>query len=294
MERGRPFCAEISRQNAEPLAATASRVDNWILVEYRGLWGHDAIRSSALPHAVKRHLRERARARPLTKLLFIRRTERRRHGTLAIYWGSSPERGACLYRREVERYEDLLELDFVSPGPPVDHPLLLVCTHGKHDPCCARNGRPLYTALRNGLDEDWVWQVSHIGGDRFAGNLVCLPQGLYFGRVGAADAWPLLEDYLGGTLRLEHYRGRSCYTLPVQAAERRVREVARLDGIDDVRLVAAQQRDTAWQVTLTGRECTYDVEVCPAVGDLTHLTCVDEMLKRPLRFVAEILPGSAA
>src|SRR5207247_11091761 len=113
MERGRPFCAEISRQNAEPLAATASRVDNWILVEYRGLWGYDAVRSSALPPAVKRHLRERARARPFTKLLFIRRTERRRHRTLAIYWGSSPERGASLYGVEVERYEDLLDLDLV-------------------------------------------------------------------------------------------------------------------------------------------------------------------------------------
>ena len=289
MARVRPFCAEISRQNAEPLAATASRVDNWILVEYRRIWGYDAVRSSALPHAVKHHLRERARARPFTKLLFIRRTERRRHPTLAIYWGSSPERGASLYGIEVERYEDLLDLDFVSPGLPVGHPLLLVCTHGKHDRCCARNGRPLYAALRDGLDEEWLWQVSHIGGDRFAGNLVCLPEGLYFGRIGAADAWPLLEDYLGGTLRLEHYRGRCCYTLPVQAAERRVREAVRLEGIDDVRLVAAEQRDTAWQVTLAAGGCTYDVAVAPAAGDLTYLTCADETLKRPPRFVAEIL-----
>ena len=42
----RAFCAERSRENAEPLAATASRVDRWILVEYRGLWGRDAVESS--------------------------------------------------------------------------------------------------------------------------------------------------------------------------------------------------------------------------------------------------------
>ena len=27
----RPFCSDVSRENAEPLAATASRVDHWIL-----------------------------------------------------------------------------------------------------------------------------------------------------------------------------------------------------------------------------------------------------------------------
>jgi hypothetical protein len=138
MERARAFCAEASRDNAEPLAATASRVDNWILVEYRGLWGHDALASSGLPDAVKRRLRELRRARPNTKLLFVRRTERRHHRGLAVFWGSSPERGARLYRTEIARYEDLLALDLASPGEPVDHPLLVVCTHGKHDRCCAR------------------------------------------------------------------------------------------------------------------------------------------------------------
>ena len=31
---------------------------------------------------------------------------------------------------------------------------------------------------------EWVWQCTHVGGDRFAGNLVCFPEGLFFGRVG--------------------------------------------------------------------------------------------------------------
>ena len=35
----------------------------------------------------------------------------------------------------------------------------------------------------------------HVGGDRFAGNLVCLPEGLYFGRVGPEETLgPLLDD----------------------------------------------------------------------------------------------------
>src|SRR3954469_2815404 len=112
MEQARPFCAESSRDNAEPLGATASRVDNWILIEYRGLWGHDAVASSGLSDAVKRHLREQVRARPSTKLLYIRRTERRRAETLTVYWGSSPERDGEVYTAELGSYVELLALDF--------------------------------------------------------------------------------------------------------------------------------------------------------------------------------------
>jgi hypothetical protein len=244
---------------------------------------------------VKRHLRERARARPLTKLIFVRRTERRHHRRLAVYWGSSPESDARMYATEISSYDDLLGLDFTSPGEPVGHPLLLVCTHGKHDRCCARYGRPLYTALRDGLDEGWVWQASHVGGDRFAGNLVVLPEGLYYGRVGAGDAWPVLEEYLAGRIRLEHYRGRCSYPFAVQAAEERVRAVAGVTGIDDLRLRDASHEGSRWLVRFAGAGGGfYDVAVTVEPGELTHLTCNDETLKRPPRFVAEILPGSGA
>src|SRR3954471_24947751 len=96
----RPFCSDVSRENAEPLAGTASRVDHWILLEYRGLWSKEAVSGSGLSDQVKRHLREQAAARPHTKLLFVRRTERRGNPQLAVFWGSSPERGGALFHTE--------------------------------------------------------------------------------------------------------------------------------------------------------------------------------------------------
>ena len=39
----RPFCAEVSSAAAESLAATASRIDHWLLVEYSGMWPHDPL-----------------------------------------------------------------------------------------------------------------------------------------------------------------------------------------------------------------------------------------------------------
>ena len=44
----RPFCAATSSERGESLTATASRVDHWILVEYRGGWSRDLIDGSLL------------------------------------------------------------------------------------------------------------------------------------------------------------------------------------------------------------------------------------------------------
>ncbi len=73
----RPFCADLARENDEPLAATASRIDNWFLVEYRGLWTRDALPGSGLSDQVKQHLREQVASVPHGRLLFVRRPDRR-------------------------------------------------------------------------------------------------------------------------------------------------------------------------------------------------------------------------
>src|SRR3546814_393563 len=101
-----------------------------------------------------------------------------------------------------------------EPGP--EH-LHLVCTNGRHDPCCADFGRPVVRALRAAGVE--VMESSHVGGDRFAANIVCLPTGVYFGRVPPEEAVRLLADHARGLIDLEHYRGRSAYPPLLQAAE---------------------------------------------------------------------------
>jgi hypothetical protein len=289
MAPAKEYCRDVALENAEPLAGTASRVDHWILVEYRGLWSRDVLPGSGLSDQVKQRLREQASARPRTKLLFVRRTERRGRPDLRVFWGSSTERGATLFQAELESYDDLLELDLTAPGLPFEPPLLLVCTHGKHDPCCAQHGRPLYQALSELVEDERVWQVSHVGGDRFAGNLVVLPQGLYFGRVAAAEAWAVLDEYLAGRIDLAHYRGRSAYSFAVQAAERVVRESAGLLGIDDVELVGERP-----VVVFRGGGRAFEVDVTAAPGPLSYLTCSSETLKRARHYAGRILRESAA
>lgn len=285
MTEPRPFCADISRENDEPLAATASRIDNWFLVEYRGVWTRDALLGSGLSDQVKSHLREQVTSVPHGRLLFVRRPDRRRHPRLLAFAAASRPGETRVARTEFETYEDLRGVE-LRAGTEVDHPLFLVCTHGKHDPCCARYGRPLYDALRDELDPDWAWQSSHIGGDRFAGNLVCLPEGLYYGRVDRETAGPVLDEHFGGRLLLDHYRGRSIYTFDVQAAERWLRDRDGLTGIDDLSLAKVSRSEGYCDVafTLRGGE-THEVRVEQKPGDLTLLTCHSESLKRPSRFV---------
>jgi hypothetical protein len=61
-------------------------------------------------------------------------------------------------------------------------PAYLVCAHSKHDTCCALRGRPVAAAL---LAErpGHVFECSHVGGERFAANVLVLPLGLLYGRV---------------------------------------------------------------------------------------------------------------
>jgi len=117
---------------------------------------------------------------------------------------------------------------------------VVVCAHGKRDPCCARFGPAVYEELRRGPLGDGVWQSSHQGGHRFAANVVILPDGLMFGRMSPAAAASLAETYRDREILLPHYRGRCSYAPAAQAAERVLREREELLGIDDLELSGAE------------------------------------------------------
>jgi hypothetical protein len=294
----RPFCSEISADSGEPLAGTASRVDHWLLVEYRGVWSSDALAGSGLSDQVKAALRALVNALRPAKVLFIRRRERRDRGGLAVFFARSLAGRECLTRLEVDAYGDLVDIDFAAPEPPgaaVDHPILLVCTHGKHDPCCARYGRPLYDVLADQAEAEWVWQVTHIGGDRFAGNVVILPEGLYYGRVRVEEAWTLLDEHLGGRVFLDRFRGRSTQPFAVQAGEIELRRRLGLAGIADVIVTRAARRSGTWSAELretrSGR--VHKLEIDVEEGPLTYLTCAADALRHPPRFVVRRRLGSA-
>lgn len=295
----RPFCAAVSRANGEPLAATASRIDNWILIEYRGAWARDVLGECLFTPELKEHLRAQLAALPRSRLLFVKKPERRAYGRRQLYFGSSRPGEERFFELEVDHQEDLRGFDFVralsgadTPGLPVDHPLLVVCTHGKRDRCCAKYGQPLYDALRRETETGHVWQSTHVGGDRFAGNVVVLPQGLYYGRVGPGDVGRLLAAHAAGRVDLDRYRGRSAYSFPLQAAEQAIREAEGLAGIDDLALAGSERLgDAAWRVRFRAADgVVHEVDVGEEEAEEpVFLTCGAEEPKRALRYTATVL-----
>jgi hypothetical protein len=291
----RAFCASVSSANDEPLAATASRIDHWILIEYRGAWSRDVLGDSLFSPELKAHLREQLAALDHARLLFVKKPERRAQAGRHVFFGTSMPGRERLLELEVEHQSDLVAFDFaaaLATGNPaaavLEGPLYVVCTHGKRDRCCARHGRPLYEALCNESDARRVWQSTHVGGDRYAGNVVALPRGLYYGRVEPADVPALVAAELAGNVHLDRYRGRSAYPFPVQAAEHEIRRSEGLAGIDDLAFVGVDAAAGTWRVRFRAPDSiVHEVEVAAVRADEpTYLTCDAAEPRRALRYQA--------
>ena len=241
MTAGRPRCSAQARSRGDRLVATASHVRNWLMLEQPGAWGPDALLQSRLSRRVARALQERGHELGI-RVILIRKHDRRPNGlnVFLAHTGGSRTRPLLLHG-VVDDPASLLEFDLgplgagrpVGFGSSVDGPLVLVCTNGRHDVCCAERGRPLYRALAQEFPEE-TWECSHIGGDRFAGNALCFPHGVYFGWLEPAESPATIRRYAQGAIDLDHYRGRSSWPPDIQAAEHFLRQELGPTGIDEV------------------------------------------------------------
>ena len=64
-------------------------------------------------------------------------------------------------------------------------PEVLVCGHGRRDPCCGRWGTLLHAELAAHPSGVRVWRCSHTGGHRFAPTAITLPDGRAWAYVDA-------------------------------------------------------------------------------------------------------------
>lgn len=261
----------------EPLRATAPEgAASWLLVEHPGPWPPDA-HPSDVPRQVVRVLEDAAAAGIRPQL--VRPVRDRRRGTALVVITSCRPGGRWLERRTVTDLRELTDLDVaavaegVAPrfGTPSPDPVVLVCTHGRRDVCCARLGRPLALLLDQQLPGQ-VWETTHVGGDRFAPNVVSLPDGSYHGGLSPAEVPALAEALVDGRVLLPFLRGRAGAAVAVQAAEHFLREHLHLDGVPDVQLVAGAPSGGQTCVELTaagGRWCVHVVARTAAQERLT-------------------------
>jgi len=266
-------CAPAAERRGDELFATAAPAERFVLVEEPGAWGRNALRESRLDTSVLAGLLARCHSAN-ARLLLIRRAHRptesrrwaiadARPGSEATWWGT------------FESDDELCDLDPSAPsGTPTDTPTFLVCTHGRRDPCCAGRGWPVAVALTAELPEQ-TWQCSHVGGDRFAANVVVLPHGLYYGHVTPDNAVAIARRHLEGRVTLESLRGRSTFAPAVQAAEHFARVESGLEAIDALRpLDVAGRADGAVVVRLAAGDGVRSVVVLEHESEpIPRLTC---------------------
>jgi hypothetical protein len=236
-------CAAICRRLDEPLTGTApSAAVGWLLIEHPGPWP-----AFGLPHDVPAPV-ARFALRALeygVRTQLIRRPDRTGRQaaspTVMIAGGTQPQR--WLEQCILTDPRALAELDpagFGGCAPGFGTPAeaaLLVCTHGRREVCCAKYGRPVAAALAERFGA-LVWETTHVGGDRFAANLVLLPSGRYFGRLDPDDAVRVAEAALRGRIDLDRFRGTAGLPEPAQAAECLLRRALGIAQTDAVRYLA--------------------------------------------------------
>ena len=269
-------CAATSLLRDEPVAGTATHVRTWLLLEHTGPWGSDALLDARLPDGLGAALKQRAKAYR-AKILLIRRYSSQPDGeSLRVFAAYADPRAPRLESGRVADPRELLDLDLAalraggtSGLDPHHGSLFAVCTNGRHDACCA-----VARALDRAHPEE-TWEVSHIGGDRFAANLVVLPHGLYYGRLEPASAIAVAGAPLAGALDLDHQRGRASYPTPVQAAEIFLRRYLGATRIADVVADGHRTDQGVTTATFTVDGATYVVRVRTVVDPATEsrLTC---------------------
>ena len=212
-------CADAARLRADPAAGSAPQADRWLLLEHPGPWPVDAVAGSGIDPTVLLSLQEAA-ALSASRILLVRRPGRINRMAARRWIVAGPSLGwiAGPWRedRDLTAAAEALVAEPAQAGG-ISEPIMLVCTHGVHDTCCAIRGRPVASALA----AEWpgqVWECSHVGGDRFAPNVVVLPDGFYYGNLDPESAVDTVRRHLAGAVEAAHLRGVARFPPPVQAA----------------------------------------------------------------------------
>ena len=297
-------CRLTSLGLGEPLRATATYAPTWLLLEHPGPWGHKALDGGRLPAPLAAALARSSKAAGVRVNLIRRHGRTSGAGTHAFLVDT---RSGWVAGTVLADPHEALAFDLAALArgerPELeghtlrehDGPLFLVCAHGRHDPCCAENGRPVARALSARFPAR-TWETTHLGGDRFSANMVCFPDGLYFGRVAPEHAADIGTGYRDGEIRLENYRGRCSWPGPVQAAETWVREESGRTAVHEVRLLGSETGDDLTTATFDVAGATWSAVVRARTDPKARLTsCHAEDVSCPTayEYVRLVPPGAA-
>lgn len=245
-------CAVFAQQQGESLVGTAPLTRRFVFIECPHPWAEAMEKSPGLPATLAAQIKQWANQWPGTRFLLftdghlssgsaqVRYQQPRR-----LFFFEAPESDLQTYQalqmtniatdQLTAAIADYFTARAQGTWPPLARPLAgrhgFICTHGRRDRCCGRYGYPFYRqakALAKTLNHAHpsfgsgvhIWQVSHIGGHRFAPTLIDLPEGRYYGALTLEDWRSLLLRQGSLALLSRIYRGWALLPEPVQVLER--------------------------------------------------------------------------
>ncbi|MGI9324358.1 MAG: sucrase ferredoxin [Pseudomonadales bacterium] len=256
----RSYCS--LQQDQGSMLGTAEQVDVWLMLEAPGSWPARAVEEGAVATEVAQWLERSAqklsaqglRVRPqLIKQPGRKLGEAGAQRTLLIGYAERlfqivMQNDAQLLGLDVGEIVEDVRANREVQATRVNESHYFVCTNGRRDLCCARFGLPVYRQLQEQIGSR-AWQVNHVGGHRFAPNVLSLPQGVLYGRVQPEDVDAFLQQVESGALAFAWLRGRAAYAPQVQAAEGllaqqqlKLLHVSATDAVTRVEFVGPEQR----------------------------------------------------
>ena len=203
-------CSQLN--DHEPLAGSALTDERILILEQPGAWGRDAVNDSALEPKIWRDVGP-------CRVLLARHPDRTRPSQNRHWWTLQVRDSAIVGQHgQVDWSQTLTDRVWSLTSHVAPMGSVFVCTNGKRDQCCAEFGRRLLKKFRG---EPRLWEVSHLGGHRFAPTALAFPSGLMCGKLEETDLTKLLngETPARGVIRGRIGRSATRQVAEIEAAE---------------------------------------------------------------------------
>lgn len=252
-------CARNSHDLNESFLGTASPFRYALVIEYHDEFPESAIIGSSLSEDLKRHILRLYEIHAAVRILLMKQSDKQKKKRL--FWADCQPGENKLWYYEFEDYKDLLALklgETSSEWIEITEEQFFICTNGQHDPCCGKYGNDLYEVA---ADKKNVWQTTHLGGDRFAANVLALPSGVYYRRVHIQALEEMIKCHSHNKIYLPNFAGRTVYDRPVQVAEYFIREKTHLLDLDALKFVEAASTGEIDSVKFAASELVYTLKL---------------------------------
>ena len=224
------FCSFLCRQSGEPLAGTAPFAEHFVFISWpKKYWEYEALESKGgFPTGLKQWMKEKSKISGKISIRLASQAKLENDKVeLFIYPGKwyysnvLPKEIPEVLESHFQHYKTS---DFSCKK--IEREQIFICTHGRHDKCCAKFGQELadkmrYHVSRQNSDVE-VWDSSHLGGHRFAATMIDFPTGRAYGHLRADEVPNFLASRKAALVFGAAYRGSVFLSGLEQVAEAHV------------------------------------------------------------------------